>query len=430
MQGYQQLEFNNGIESMAKIRKKKWLALNFFNKLNSKLKRKGNSKEGDIYLDLGEGFEESLFDLSDKQFETKLIAYYLPQFYPFKENDGWWGKGFTEWRTVTRARSRFEGHYQPRLPRDLGYYDLRLTETMGQQIEIAKRFGIHGFCFYYYWFSGKKVLDNPVQNFLENKQLKMPFCLLWVNESWERRWGNSERETLIKQEYKEEDDGAMLADWVMHFKDKRYIKVNDQPIIIIYRPYNIPSTKSRIDKWRKILKNEYDITVKIIMSCTGDHNTPKAYGMDAALEFPPHQYTGCLPRVFPKGKGYSGNFDGKIYKYSDLIKESLKRINVEEPLLKCIVPSWDNDARNPDAGLGYLGSTPALYQSWLEELILYSKDNKFCGESLVFINAWNEWAEGAYLEPDIYWGSAYLNSTAKALLNTNCEHGNNDDPIA
>lgn len=375
----------------------------------------GFQQTDEVYLSEGDSYEDLSVDMRSSVFDEKLIAFYLPQFYPFKENNKWWGKGFTEWRNVTRARPRFEGHYQPRLPKDMGYYDLRNVEVMKDQVELAKKAGIHGFCFYYYWFNGQKLLDVPVNNFVNDESMTFPYCLMWANENWTRTWDGFESNVLMRQDYREEDDYDLVADWAYHFKQKNYINVDGKPLFIIYRPALVKNAEARVNKWRKLLKNDHDIEVKILMVQGFGDEDPRPYGLDGAIEFPPHKIASGLPAVCMKN--LQPGFSGHYIEYDQLVEKSIENDSSEFPLIKTLVPSWDNDPRKPNRGYGFVDSTPAKYQRWLEKLIDYANAKPFYGDKFVFVNAWNEWAEGAYLEPDVYYGAAYLNATSRAIEN-------------
>lgn len=380
----------------------------------------GKSKPVDSeFLAPGPEYEELTCDLRGQELPAKLIAYYLPQFYPFPENDEWWGKGFTEWNNVTKARPRFQGHYQPHLPSDLGYYDLRNTDVMRQQADIAQKAGIHAWCFYYYRFGDKRLLEVPVNNFLDTPDIEMPFCLMWANQGWNRGWTGGDKEVLIEQNYDPAHDEEFIDDLAKHFNDPRYLKLDGKPLFYIYNPSEIPDSKNRIAKWKELLKSRHhlDVTMHMVQYRSKD---PRRLGLDGAIEFPPHKVNNGV-EVFNQSNSkelpnLEKTFTGNFARYTDLANNSIKEKAPEYDMVKCIVPSWDNIARRPNKGLGFIGSSPQKYQDWLQKLIQYAKQNPVQGEAIVAINAWNEWAEGAHLEPDVYYGSAYLNATARALL--------------
>lgn len=346
---------------------------------------------------------------------AKLIAFYLPQFHSFPENDRWWGKGFTEWSNVSRGCPRFVGHYQPRVPRDFGFYDLSNPDVMAKQVGAAKTAGVHGFCFYYYNFNGKRLLEKPIDSFLSNEDLDFPFCLMWANENWTRRWDGADSEVLIRQDYKEQDDFDLIDDIARHFADKRYIKANDRPIFLLYRADIIPGTAETIARWRKLFASRHGVNPLILMAQAFDNIDPRDHGLDGAFEFPPHKLTKQTRNINADCEPLDDTFSAQVYRYDDVVTASISEPSVEFPLIKTVVPSWDNDARRQGHGLVIAGSTPSAYAAWLERCIDYSKERPFFGENFVFINAWNEWAEGAYLEPDLHFGGAYLNATARTV---------------
>jgi len=346
---------------------------------------------------------------------AKVLAFYLTQFHAFPENDRWWGKGFTEWTNIARGVPRFKDHYQPRVPRDLGFYSLDDVETIRRQVDLAKGAGIGGFVFYYYWFNKKRLLEKPLDQFLEARDIDMPFCLMWANENWTRRWDGMESEVLISQDYISDDDEELVADFARHFADPRYIRIGGRPLLMIYRPRLIPDAENVIARWRSLFAERYSENPIIVMSQSFDDYDPRAFGLDGALEFPPHKITKEIPQINGEVEYLDDTFAGQVFKYDDTAKYSLDEPLPAYPLIKTVVPSWDNDARRQGGGLVLQGSTPAKYEAWLSGLIDQARRNPFFGEPVVCINAWNEWCEGAYLEPDLHYGSAYLNATGRAI---------------
>ncbi len=370
------------------------------------------------YREKGPNYEEPEYlDADVISPQVKALAYYLPQFHPFKENDEWWGQGFTEWTNVTRGMPRFDGHYQPHLPKHLGYYDLRVKEAMAEQVRYAKAAGIHGFCFYHYWFNGKRLMEKPVNILLENKDIDMPFCIMWANENWTRTWDGLENDVLIAQDYLDEDDVPFIQDLGRHFADSRYIRVDGRPLFFIYRPGIIPNAKETIEKWRGLCEKLLGEKPLFYMAQAFGDNDPRKFGMDGAIEFPPHKIAAGLTDSSRALGGYDSDFQGHYPTYDELVERSLSEVISDEfPVIRGVTPSWDNEARKPNRGMGYIGSTPAKYQQWLQTINQQAKANPIAdGESFVVINAWNEWAEGAHLEPDVYWGAAYLNATYRAM---------------
>ncbi|MGH8558765.1 MAG: glycoside hydrolase family 99-like domain-containing protein [Methylococcales bacterium] len=347
---------------------------------------------------------------------ARAFAFYLPQFYPFAENDEWWGKGFTEWRNVSRALPRFVGHRQPRLPRNLGFYDLRNRDTIRAQVDLARASAIAGFCFYYYWFNGKRLLDQPLDAFLTS-EIDFSFCLMWANENWTRSWDGLDNHVLMKQDYFEGDDVSLVDDLARYFQDPRYERVDERPLFFIYRPGIIPGFRKKVARWREIIAERHGLHPLILMAQGFGDVDPRPYGLDGAIEFPPHKLaTGLRPvnsRMLLLDKGFSGHY----FSYDDLIMESLSHPVPDFELIRTAVPSWDNEPRNPGRGMGFVDADPDKYEQWLRELTSQAAERPFLGKvPYVFVNAWNEWAEGATLEPDLYHGVAYLNSTLRALV--------------
>ena len=347
---------------------------------------------------------------------AKAIAFYLPQFHAVPENDQWWGTGFTEWRNVCRGQPRFVGHHQPRVPRDLGFYDLTTPGVMRRQIELAKAAGIHGFCFYYYQFGKRQLLEGPLKQLLADPSLDMPICLMWANENWTRRWDGQEAEVLLRQSYEQEDDEELIANVAAAMSDPRYIRAGGRPLFLVYRPGVIPDMRERVGRWRQLFRERYGLEPWLLMAQAFQEHDPRDYDLDGAVEFPPHKLTTHTTAITGDVKILDPQFNGVIYEYDDIVTSSINEPEPDYLLLKTAVPSWDNDARRQGSGTSIAHSTPAAYQRWLESLVDRAREKPLGGEPIVFINAWNEWAEGAYLEPDVHFGSAYLNATARAVI--------------
>lgn len=348
---------------------------------------------------------------SDKN--IKPIAIYLPQFHPIPENDEWWGKGFTEWTNVSKAKPLFKNHYQPHLPSDLGFYDLRLAEIREEQAQLAKDHGIYGFCYYHYWFNGKRLLDRPFQEVFDSGKPDFPFMLCWANETWSRTWMGSEKEILLKQTYSFEDDyihGKYLA---KVFADERYIKHNGRPVFIIYRPKNFPDITATLTVFRDICIKTNGVNPYFVASnshLAGDGKKEiNNMGFDAVFNFRPQ--LGALPEAFKDDFSYTrlmrnflkhGLADGtrKLYSY----EEALKLMEVIEPetfenIMPCVFVGWDNTPRRNKKGIIIYNNTGELFEKELKRVknkMLASPNS----EKFLFINAWNEWAEGNHLEPD------------------------------
>ena len=353
----------------------------------------------------------------DNSPEVKLIAFYLPQFHPIPENDAWWGKGFTEWVNVSKAIPQFVGHYQPHLPGELGYYDLRIPENQRRQVELAKNYGLFGFCFHYYWFNGKRLLEKPLDQFIHDPNIDFPFCICWANENWTRKWDGKSNDILISQEHSFEYDTLIIHDLVKLFLNPRYIRIEGRPLLIVYRADIIKNAKSTLEYWRKYSIDHGAGDPYILVAQTFGYNDPRTDGFDGAVEFPPHNGA-VLPEIDNELILLNDDFRGKIYRYADLVSTSIKRIKPEAfSRYNTVSPGWDNDSRQPRNGLTFHGSTPELYARWLDAACRFAMANKPESERFVFINAWNEWAESAYLEPDRKFGYAYLQATADVVDN-------------
>ena len=347
---------------------------------------------------------------------VRLIAFYLPQFHPIPENDEWWGKGFTEWTNVSKALPRFVGHYQPHLPGELGFCDLRLPEMLRAQANLARRYGLHGFCFHYYWFGGRKLLDTPLNILLSHPDIDLPFCINWANESWTRTWDGREENILIEQRYSEQEDIAFAKALETIVRDPRYINIDGRPLLMLYRPDLLPDAPATVARWREQfrlmgLNNPY-----IVMPQAFGIDDPRICGMDAAVGFPPHKWWD-LPATNSSVTLLDANYSGRILSYEAMARAAAELDPKEYKLFPGICPSWDNEARKPRKGVCFSGSTPLKYGRWLAEASRKTLQHESADERLVFINAWNEWAEGAHLEPDRHYGYAYLNETARVLSN-------------
>ena len=377
--------------------------------------------------------------MSDAQTEAnkvRLIAFYLPQFHPIPENDEWWGKGFTEWRNVTKAKPLFPGHYQPHLPADMGFYDLRCPETRGDQAKLAREHGIYGFCYYHYWFNGRRILERPFNEVLASGKPDFPFCLCWANENWTRIWDGGHKHVLLEQKYTTEDDLAHIESLMPAFRDERYIRIDGRPLFLVYRTELMPDPARTAKIWREAARRAGigELYLARVENFTNDD--PRNIGFDAAVEFAPdhstvgklmyrsrfHRFlahTGLLPRSY---------VENKVARYKAMANATVRRPDPDFTRFHCVTPSWDNSARRERGARLYVGSTPAMYGAWLRSTIEKTV-RKFAGdERIIFLNAWNEWAEGNHLEPDLQWGRAYLEETRDAL--SHAEHAPVEEHIA
>jgi hypothetical protein len=340
------------------------------------------------------------------------LAFHLTQYHRIPENDAWWGEGFTEWTSLARGVPRFAGHYQPRIPGALGFYDLSEPQTLRAQARLARAAGIGGFVFYSYDFDGRRLLDKPLELFLDTPDIDIGFCLMWANENWTRRWDGAEDEVLLAQSYAETSEGPRVADWLRHFRDPRYIRLQGRPLLMVYRASLIPGAAEALARWRRLCAAEGEDPV-FVMAQTFDDIDPRPLGFDAAIEFPPHKLTRGLRQVYESLDIFDEDFEADAFAYDDVVAASLAEPAPEFPLIKTAAPSWDNDARRQGRGLTLVGATPLKFERWLAELI--DRAHPLLGARIVAINAWNEWSEGAYLEPDVHQGYACLNAAARAI---------------
>jgi lipopolysaccharide biosynthesis protein len=354
--------------------------------------------------------------------KTKVLAIHLPQFHPFPENDSWWGKGFTEWTNVTSAEKLFKGHDQPHFPADLGFYDLRLPETREAQAEMAKAYNIDGFCYYHYWFGGKRLMEEPIDEILTSKKPDFPFCYFWANESWSRRWEGDEANVLIAQVYSEEDDRAH-AEWLVEsFKDKRYIRVNNRPLFLIYKPFDLPNPKRTFEIFEEVCKENGVERPYFVAS--NSHNTdidPYTLGFDMAIHFEARHNVlsefwidGPTPKKFIRNL-LQGILSPslKIYEYKKY-KERVRKHRIKYKGFPCVLVGFDNTARKGKNAVVLRNQNISDFKTSLQEA---KKDveNYPEEERIVFINAWNEWAEGNHLEPCQKWGTKFLEAVKEVF---------------
>jgi hypothetical protein len=382
--------------------------------------------------------------------KARLIAFYLPQFHPIPENDEWWGKGFTEWTNVSKAKPLFPGHYQPRLPADLGFYDLRVPEVRAAQADLAREAGLEGFCYWHYWFAGRRVLERPFNEVVASGKPDFPFCLAWANDTWRGHWYGAEKRTLIEQTYPGPDDHerhfyALLP----AFLDRRYIRVHDRPLFAIFRPKALPETEAFIKQWQSlavrnglkgihfvahlfdheidfpwraagysgaVMTNELKVMRRRIwqiaqekyrVSKSDAAGAEKVGGPLGILSSTAHlAKRRVLQRVF-------GWPDG-VHDYQNAMLFFKSQAALDLGCYPSVVPGWDNTARAGPKGIVLHGSTPELFSQHLRE-ILESVADRPAEDRIVFVKSWNEWAEGNYLEPDRKFGHGYLEAVKSAL---------------
>lgn len=343
--------------------------------------------------------------------KLKAIAFYLPQYHPVKENSEWWGPGFTEWTNVAKGKPNFKGHYQPHVPRDLGFYDLRLPEVMHAQAELAKKYGVYGFCFYWYWFGGRRVLEKPIELFFK-ENVNLPFCFCWANENWTRTWDGLEKDVLLGQNHSPEDDLAFIQAMLPYFHDERYIKEDGKPVLLVYRVDLFPDMKATSERWRNAAKSAGFPDLHLCAVQFYGIDDPRPWGFDAAVEFPPHKFLGSENSCTEKVEYLNKDFRGGVSDYRKIIAQALTKDTPDYIWYRGVIPSWDNTARRQNTPHIIKNSSPDLYQFWLAKVTRAAKDT---GQSFVFINAWNEWGEGCHLEPDLKNEHRYLEATYYGL---------------
>ena len=287
---------------------------------------------------------------------------------------------------------------------------------MREQAKLARAAGISGFVFYYYDFDGRRLLERPLETFLGMPDLEISFCLMWANENWTRRWDGAESEVLVAQTYDERDERRRCGEFARHFRDPRYLRIDGRPLLMVYRAGLIPECARTVARWRRLCVEQFGENPLFVMAQCFDDVDPGPQGFDGAVEFPPHKLTRGLPQVYNSLDIFDETFSADVFAYDDLVEASLREPDPEFPLIKTAVPDWDNDARRQGQGLTLVGSTPIKYERWLAELIMRAHARPALGRPIVCINAWNEWSEGAYLEPDVHFGWAYLNATARAVF--------------
>jgi lipopolysaccharide biosynthesis protein len=344
---------------------------------------------------------------------VKLIAFYLPQFHPIPENDLWWGDGFTDWTNVRRARAWFKGHYQPQLPTELSFYDLRDAEVLERQAALACKYGVHGFCFHYYWFDGRRLLERPLDDLVARGSPDVAFCCCWANEHWTRRWDGLDRDVLIAQTYQTGWEEAFIRDLLPVLTDSRYVRVRGAPLLLVYRVDELPDAPRAVERWREIARAEAGLELHLAAVQSFEIDDPRPYGFDAAVEFPPHPFARGRPA--PRVKRLRRGFEGVLESYEDIVREHLARPLPEYTWYRGLMPSWDNTARRGGHAYVAVGASPDAYRRWLTALVEETASRSRSHEPLLFVNAWNEWAEGTHLEPDDRYAREWLEATRAGL---------------
>jgi 2-polyprenyl-3-methyl-5-hydroxy-6-metoxy-1,4-benzoquinol methylase len=341
----------------------------------------------------------------------KALAFYLPQYHPIPENDEWWGTGFTEWTNVNKAKPLYSGHYQPHIPGELGYYDLRVPEIREAQAALAREYGISGFVYYHYWFNGKRLLERPFEEVLASGSPDFPFALCWANEEWTRNWDAQTGTVLMAQDYGDEDDLAHIRYLITAFEDDRYIRIDGRPLMLVYRPQKLPDPKRTFEIWRQEAKKHGlpDLYLCYVESWGPPPDGPGAFGMDATVGFMPNY--GDQKLVHNPVEGTRGN---RIVDYPATADAVMRRPAPPYKRFPSVMVGWDNTARRPYGATVFEGATPKAYERWLRRTVASVADVPE-DENYVFLLAWNEWAEGNHLEPDLQYGRAWLEATRNVL---------------
>lgn len=358
------------------------------------------------------GFIEPRVEPLPNPLPATLVAFYLPQFHPIPQNDAWWGEGFTEWTNVARALPQFEGHAQPRLPGTLGFYDLRLPEVMRRQMHLAREYGIGAFCSYFYWFAGERLLEQPLLQWLDNPSLDLPLCLCWANENWSRRWDGRADDLLISQRHSPEDDLAFISYVARWLRDPRYLRVQGKPLLLVYRPGLLPDPKATSARWRTWCREAGIGEIQLAYVQSFDRVDPRDIGFDAAVEFPPNNTT--LSTITARQRLLNPDYRGDVHDWRELARQSMALPDPPYPRYPGVNPGWDNEPRRSGQGRVFAHASPRGYRDWLRHAIATARRREPT-QPLVFVNAWNEWAEGAVLEPDARLGHAWLQATRDAL---------------
>jgi lipopolysaccharide biosynthesis protein len=340
----------------------------------------------------------------------RVVAFYLPQFHPIPENDEWWGKGFTEWTNTAKARPRFWGHYQPHVPRDLGFYDLRVPETRAAQAALAKAYDVSAFCYYHYWFAGRRILERPLNDVVASGEPDLPFCVCWANESWTGVWHGAPKRVLIEQTYPGLDDHRAHFDELMrYFADPRYLRIDGKPLFMIYQPWQIPDLPRAIELWRRLAQDAGLGDLHMVAWAPTDHTRdPRPLGMDAlASGMPNIRYDWNRPVQKTLATALHRLGLPYVYRYRDMVTDLLRLQEPGHERYPCVIPNWDNSPRSGRRGLVLSGATPVLFRSQVQDALRRAAKLP-ASRRLVFVKSWNEWAEGNHLEPDMRDGLGYL----------------------
>ncbi|MBR0092029.1 MAG: glycoside hydrolase family 99-like domain-containing protein [Lachnospiraceae bacterium] len=357
--------------------------------------------------------------ISIKENDTKIIAYYLPQFHRLEINDRVHGAGFTEWTNSSRMIPLFPGHLQPHVPYDVGYYDIMNPETLRRQVFLAKHYGIYGFCIHYYWFSGNRIMEKPLERLLSDKSLDIHYCFNWATENWTKKWDGGNKEVICRQSLQKNDAESFMRDVLPFFQDERYIRIDGKPVLLIYkcRLFNREMFIDTMNRFNTIARHEGFPGVYVLLTTAADVEDASEWGCDAIVEYNPNFTNGHYPKLDYNGY-INPYFNGTLYDMRDYIAEKryLER-KTSGVLIRSALTEWDNSARRclGDAAIFY-GLNNETYRRWLTDIIIESKRLHPPELNIVFVNSWNEWAEGSHLEPDMVRGYYWLQATKEALI--------------
>ena len=352
-----------------------------------------------------------------------IAAFYLPQFHQIPENDAWWGEGFTEWSNVRRSQPFFNQHRQPHLPSAFGYYDLLDPSVHFQQQDLAAKYGVGAFCYYVYWFGGRRLLEKPLEIVLREQELPLNYFFCWANENWTRTWDGLDSELLVAQTHDKERDARIVDDLAPHLFDPRYQRIDGKPLLLVYRSSIMDDPMRTTDNIRERASQLGLGELHLGMVQSFASWDPRPLGFDSAIEFPPHNQSSRLFRLDEEDRERPAITDaeewrGDMYSYPRLIEWAMSK-NIPEFLwFRGVVPAWDNTPRRMERSSVFVGETPELFQVWLERALHYTYLFNQPNHWLLFVNSWNEWGEGAYLEPDFELGTARLSALSAAIMNT------------
>lgn len=345
---------------------------------------------------------------------VRAVALHLPQFHRIRENDEWWGPGFTEWTNVSRARPLYSGHVQPKIPADLGFYSLDSETALRSQAALARRYGVSAFCFYYYSFEGRNPLGKPLELFRNTPDIDIEFCLAWANEPWSRNWDGGDREVLLPQTMSDEEVILAAEGMVPYLKDSRYMRVCDRPVVLVYRAQLAPNPLRTVGLIRNVFRESIGVVHLVAMESFELAHAPvdpRRWGFDASVEFPPHQ----LGFAGANAPEFVAEFTGHAFDYARMVDEVKRKRRPAWHRYPAVTPRWDNTPRQLSGSTVFYGSTPEVFADWVSWASREAARRLPPAERLVFINAWNEWGEGAHLEPDQEWGHGYLEALAYGL---------------